>query len=176
MRHALPSVPFCALRWGVCAELPHSLYWESVSSWRCPPPCCPGVFSSRALLPFLVRGMPTANCLVKMMRGHVMAGIRRSRSLSMTCTCKGTIGQAQPLALHVCRFILNSTLFVSFMAREPPKGINPRPPAACAGNRICKAAGGAFLPYQLSQYLQMAQDRLAYKDLKKHVAKGTVAY
>ncbi|GAB4823612.1 hypothetical protein N2152v2_010658 [Parachlorella kessleri] len=45
-----------------------------------------------------------------------------------------------------------------------------------AGARICKAAGTVFEPYQLSQYLLMGLARPEYKDLKKHVAKGTVAY
>lgn len=46
-----------------------------------------------------------------------------------------------------------------------------------AGQRICEAAGGAFHPYQLSLHLlHQAQTRPEYQQLKKHVARGTVAY
>lgn len=52
------------------------------------------------------------------------------------------------------------------------------PVPTLAGQRICAAAGGAFLPYQLSLHLlHRAQSRPEeYAQLKKHVCKGTVAY
>lgn len=59
-----------------------------------------------------------------------------------------------------------------------PKEVLIRAAVVEAGQRVCELApAGAFLPFQLSLHLlHLAQSQPRYRDLPKHVTKGTVAY